>query len=185
MYSQAVLATLRFWPELPHLNALYPDPEILFRSWPRPRTPFPSFAQREPFGWIGARLTDLQPTPQSSRCFGYVDAVSKTGGGASGAQSSGGAPRVFTVTGWAVIVAPQSHLRWIVISDETNVGIGAGKTGLPRPDVGARLAANGINVDDQGLSGFQITAIGNPGQHVVIWGVDTAGRACQLAAGSL
>jgi len=157
MYSQAVLATLRFWPELPHLNALYPDPEILFRSWPRPRTPFPSFAQREPFGWIGARLTDLQPTPQSSRCFGYVDAVSKTGGGASGAQSSGGAPRVFTVTGWAVIVAPQSHLRWIVISDETNVGIGAGKTGLPRPDVVAHLAAKGINVDDQGLSGFQIS----------------------------
>src|SRR5262249_32305722 len=141
--------------------------------------------QRKPFGWIGARLTDLQRTPESSRCFGYVEAVSETGGGASGAQSSGGARRIFMVTGWAGVAGPQSHLRWIVISDETNVGIGAGKTGLPRPDVGAYLAANGIHVDDQGLSGFQITAIANPGQHVLIWGVDTAGRACQLAAGPL
>ena len=57
MYSRAVLATFRFWPELPQLNALWYDPETLFRFWPRPRTPFPSFAQREPFGWIGARLT--------------------------------------------------------------------------------------------------------------------------------
>jgi len=185
MYSRAVLATHRLWPEAPQLNALYYDPETLLRFWPRPRTPFTSFAQREPFGWIGARLTDLQRMPESSRCFGYIDAVSETGGGASDAQWSGGARQVFMVTGWAAIAAPQSHLRWIVISDETNVGIGAGKTGLPRPDVGARLAANGINVDDQGLSGFQITAIGSPGQHVVIWGVDTAGRACQLAAGSL
>ena len=104
------------------------------------------------------------------------------------AESSGGARRVFfMVTGWAVIAAPESHLRWIVISDETNVGVGAGKTGLSRPDVRAHLAANGINEneEDQRLSGFQITAIGKPGQHVLIWGIDTSGRACRLAAGSL
>jgi hypothetical protein len=131
MYSRAVLAAHRLWPDEPELYALF-NPDIVFRFWPRPRTPFPSFAQREPFGWIGARPTDLQQVPASSRWFAHVDATSEAGGGVSFAESSWGARRVFLVTGWAVIAAPESHLRWIVISDETNVGVGAGKTGLSR-----------------------------------------------------
>jgi hypothetical protein len=194
MYWRGVLATQRLWPWPPNLYSVYYEPVALFRFWFRPRPPFPSFAQREPFGWIGANIGDFQPAPSSSLCMGHIDGIFEPKWAANDPDAPSSAKvaepwkvQLFAVDGWAVILAPQSRLRWIVISDGSSVGVGVGKTGLSRPDVRAYLAATGMNQnrEDQLFAGFEILTTGTAGEHVVIWGVDESGRACQIARAQL
>ena len=171
MYRAGVMATdrLQYWPKFP---ALFPAGPPLFTVWHKPRPPFPSFAKRQPFGWIGANLSDLPPAPSSSRCFGFVDIVSPLPE----------EPRVITLTGWAFIASPDTHLRWVMVTDLSDRGLGVGKPGLARPDVRTVYAGQGVNEnrDDQLFAGYTIAAVREPGQKLLMWGIDDAGRACRL-----
>jgi hypothetical protein len=171
MYRAGVMATdrLQYWPNFP---ALFHDAQLLDTIWHKPRPPFQSFANREPFGWIGATLSDLPPAPASNRCFGVVDTITPLAE----------APRVVSLSGWAFIAAPDAHLRWVVVTDLSNRGLGVGKTGLVRPDVRAAFAGQKINENakDQNYSGYLIAAVREPGEQMLLWGIDDAGRACRL-----
>jgi hypothetical protein len=171
MYRAGVMATdrLQYWPQFP---ALFPAGPPLFKLWHRPRPPFQSFAKREPFGWIGADLSGLPEAAASSRCFGFVDAVTQL------AQ----APQVVSLSGWAFIASPDPHLRWVVVTDASSRGLGVGKPGLARPDVRTAYAGQGINENpkDQLFAGYLIAAVREPGQQLLVWGIDDAGRACRL-----
>jgi hypothetical protein len=170
MYRAGVMATyhLNYYPTYP---ALFYD-ATPFPVWDKPRPPFQSFAKREPFGWIGANLADLPAAPELSRCLGNVDAIAR----------SVDVPRVVSLRGWAVITAPHSHLRWVVVTDASNRGLGVGKPGIARPDVRMALAAQGIddNPMDQNYSGYLIAAVTEAGQRLLVWSIDDAGRACRL-----
>ena len=170
-YRAGVMATdrLQYWPKFP---ALYPTAQPLEKIWHKPRPPFQSFATREPFGWIGATLSTLPPAPALSRCFGAVDTVT----------ALAEAPSVVSLSGWAFISAPDPHLRWVVVADASNRGLGVGKTGLVRPDVRAHFARQAINENpnDQNYSGYLIAAVREPGQRLLVWRIDGAGRACRL-----
>jgi hypothetical protein len=74
LYRAGVMATYRLhnWPNFP---ALHPGAQSLDKIWHEPRSPFQSFAKREPFGWIGANISELPPAPDSGRCFGFVEAI--------------------------------------------------------------------------------------------------------------
>jgi hypothetical protein len=171
MYRAGVMATdrLQYWPNFP---ALFYDGQLLDTIWHKPRPPFQSFAEREPFRWIGATLSDLPPAPASNRCFGVVDTITPLAE----------APRVVSLSGWAFIAAPDAHLRWVVVTDASNRGLGVGKTGLARPDVRAAFAGRKINENakDQNYSGYLIAAVREPGEQMLLWGIDDAGRACRF-----
>jgi hypothetical protein len=170
LYRAGVMATYRL-PYSPDL-ALYPVEESLEKVWHKPRPPFQSFATREPFAWIGATLSDLPPAPASSRCFGAIEAI----------EPLADAPRAVSLGGWAVIASPATHLRWVVVTDASNRGLGVGKTGLVRSDVRASLAGAGVNENpkDKNYSGYRIVAVSEPGQQLLVWGIDDFGRACRL-----
>ena len=170
-YRAGVMATDRF-QYFPKFPTLYPAAQPLEKVWHKPRPPFQSFATREPFGWIGATLSTLPPTPALSRCFGVVDTVTPLAE----------APSVVSLSGWAFISAPDSHLHWVVVTDASNRGLGVGKTGLVRPDVRAHFAGQAINENpkDQNYSGYLIAAVREPGQRLLVWGIDDVGRACRL-----
>src|SRR5262249_47003111 len=134
MYRAGVMATagLHYGLQFP---TLFPALQPLDEVWHQARPPFQSFAKREPFGLIDTILADLPLTPASSRCFGFVETVTPLKD----------APRVVSISGWAFIASFDSSLRWVVVTDTSNRGLGVGKTGLLRADVRAVFAGQGIN----------------------------------------
>jgi hypothetical protein len=170
LYRAGVMATDRLYG--PNFPALFPTPEPLFAVWHKPRPPFQSFAEREPFGWIGTTLSDLPAAAASSRCFGFVDTVTPLANAA----------HVVSLSGWAFTSAPDTHLRWVVVTDTSDRGLGVGKTGLARPDVRKEFAGQRVNENpkDQLFAGYLIAVLREPGQQLLVWGIDDRGRACKL-----
>src|SRR5262249_12478469 len=119
MYQAGVLATLLldFWPKTP---SLYWGSSEIYRVWHRPRPPNPSYAEREPFKWIGHSLLHLRATTGATRCLGHVDTIDVLEGD----------PRVLRLDGWALVAGNGDYLRWVLIGDDNDVGVGAGKPGL-------------------------------------------------------
>jgi hypothetical protein len=69
-----------------------------------------------------------------------------------------------------------------MVTDLSDRGLGVGKPGLARPDVRTVYAGQGVNEnrDDQLFAGYTIAAVREPGQKLLMWGIDDAGRACRL-----
>ncbi len=170
MYIGGVMATWRI-PPARGFPTLYPDDPGLFEMWHLARPPFQSFAGRVPFGWIGADLAALPKVPDTTRCFGHVDKV----------VSRPDAPQVITLHGWG-FMAGGARLRWLVVTGLDNHGLGVGRPGLRRADVRAAFAKSlpDAVAADQEYSGFYLAAVRDPGQQVLVWGIDDSGRACTL-----
>jgi hypothetical protein len=170
LYASGVMATWRI-PRVEKLPALYRDDAMLFNVWHRERPPFQSFAARVPFGWIGADLASLPGVPDTARCLGHVEKV----------VPRPGDPRTIQLHGWA-FMAGGEPLRWLVVTGLDNRGLGVGKPGLRREDVRAVYATRlpDASAAEQEHSGFILAAVREPGQPVLLWGIDDSGHACKI-----
>ncbi len=170
MYRAGVLATARL--HVPNFPSLYPSPRLLFAVWHRPRPPGEAFARRAPFGWIGESIAGLPRAPASNDCRGTIEAFEP---GLPGQTA-------LTVSGWALAASDTATLRWIVVTDEAQRGVGVGKPGILRYDIRNRFRDQGIAAGRSRhlASGFRIAALSTPGSRLLLWGIDDAGRVCAL-----
>ena len=170
LYQAGVLATLNinFYPDQPYLAGQSPE---FFEMWHRSRSPAPSYAEREPFKWLGHSVPDLLQSSAAS-CLGEVEGVSPTEHD----------PGVLSVTGWAVVTAKSATLRWVLVADDNNIVVGAGKPGLPSPDVPGQLKAADLNALPEGIhdARFNAFAVADPGRHLALWAIDSEGRPCRI-----
>jgi hypothetical protein len=156
---------------MPTLNGKDPN---LFTMWRAARVGGPSYAEREPFKWIGHSLASLPQTTAPGHCVGEADSVT----------SLEGEPRILNVGGWVVASAIDADLRWVLLADDGDFVVGAGKPGLPSPDVPSRLKAAAIKAPSWPVhhARFEIVAAVDPEKSLFLWGVDSAGNACRVSA---
>jgi hypothetical protein len=173
LYQAGVLATYRldFAPSMPSLYFISPD---LYQVWHRSRTPDPSFAEREPFKWIGHSLSELPEEDLSLRCLGQAGSV----------VPLEGVSRLIILEGWAVVAAADDRLRWVLVSEADDNVIGAGRPGLPSPEVRNHLKAAGLPVfpTEAANAKFQIAAFVTSGKPLVLRGVTSDGKTCRVSA---
>ena len=170
-YRAGVMATdrLQYWPKFP---ALYPAAQPLEKIWHKPRLPFQSFATREPFGWIGATLSTLPPAPALSRCFGAVDTIARIGRCAQ--------CRLAERLGLHLRPRHASALGGGGRCIQSRPRCWQDRACPPRCAGAFRQTAINENSNDQNYSGYLIAAVREPGQQLLVWGIDDAGRACRL-----
>ena len=173
LYQAGVLATYRldFTPRMPSLY--WGDPGI-YQVWHRSRVPGPSYAEREPFKWIGHSLSELPEKDLSLRCLGRIVSV----------VPLDGEPRLVSLDGWAVVAARDNRLRWVLVSEADDNVVGAGRPGLPSPEVRNYLkAANLPAFPTQAANAkFQIAAFVRSGKSLVLWGITSDGKTCRVSA---
>jgi hypothetical protein len=171
LYQAGVLATYRL--DFAQMPSLLRSPD-LYQVWHRSRTPDPSFAEREPFKWIGHSLSELPEEDLSLRCLGQVGSV----------VPSEEDSRLIILEGWAVVAAADDRLRWVLVSEADDYVIGAGRPGLPSTEVRNHLKAAGLPVFSTQAANakFQIAAFVRSGKPLVLRGVTSDGKTCRVSA---
>jgi hypothetical protein len=172
VFQAGVLATLGLEADEAGILGISTTNPAVFTMWRAPRVGGPTYAEREPFKWIGHSLADL-PQARTSDCLGEAEV-----------ESLEGEPRLLTVGGWIVGSTVEADIRWILLADDADVVVGAGKPGLPSPDVLDRLDA----IATKAASGpadyarFEIVAAADPQKPLFVWGIDSRGNACPVGS---
>lgn len=167
MYQAGVLAT--FGLDLAQMPSLSVRDPIAMWRWPRSGG---SYAEREPFKWIGHSLADLPRSLAADHCIGQADSV----------RVLEGEPTILTVGGWSVISASDNRVHWVLLADDNDFVVGAGKPGLASPDVPGHLEGTAVITPARATSHarFEIAAVADPGKPLFLWIVDSHGKACRV-----
>jgi hypothetical protein len=80
--------------------------------------------------------------------------------------------------------AADDRLRWVLVSEADDNVIGAGRPGLPSPEVRNHLKAAGLPVfpTQAANAKFQIAAFVRSGKPLVLRGVTSDGKTCRVSA---
>jgi hypothetical protein len=152
---------------------LLPSQDQLEEVWRRPRPPYPSFAEREPFRWINSQADGLPPRARTAHCFGHIDTV----------MPVDETRFIYQVSGWGFTERNTPPAAWVALVDQSGLIVGIGRPDLDRPDVlkDYRAAETRGETSAMAQSGFRAVVRAAVPMKLTLLLLDEEGRACFCA----